>query len=417
MNISKVDAIKLINALKSGVPCESMTGKTIVGRDLLIEEVKRQLTLVKTGGNFLKIITGEYGSGKTFFLNHIKNIALESNMIVAHLEINNVFKFYNLEHLYYNIMHNLYIKNSNGKKTSFEDLFERWILKLQSNSKEEAYNEIMQVIEKISKHNATFGRAFLSYVKARINNDTEMKNAIESWITGEKNIPYNLKKKFEVIGNITNLDILDFLQAFIKLITLIGYKGCIILIDEFDVIMDDRKDLRERSYYNIKYIVDSVGNNKLNNMMWIFCGTNRLLNNIEKGFPSVEALYQRMGKPIAENRKDFVDLRQLVIQIDNIRYDDYSQLTEKIVNIYKIAFKISLPITLESLRSWTLFVLTKEGNDIKNITSRSFVKKLLAILDIVQQNPNNHMFRTELGSTIYQEKLLFKTKLRVNSLK
>lgn len=418
MQINKFEAIKLINSLKSGVTYDALADNIMVGREPLIKEIERQLASVESGGSSYKIITGDYGSGKTFILNKIRKVALESEMLVAHLEIDSTFKFYNLEHLYYNIMHNLYIKSSGETKTSFEDLFERWLSKLNClDHREKAQNEIMQVVETISKHNSTFGRAFLSYIKARIANDTESKTAIESWLTGEKNVPHHLKRKFDMIGNVTKLNALDFLRAFVKLIVLLGYKGFVILVDEFDLIIDDRSDLREKSYYNTKYIIDSLGNNNMDHIMWLFCGTTRLIKDKEKGFASAEGLFQRIGEPIIDNRRNFIDYRQPVIQIDSIKYDDFSLLSEKIVQIYMIAFNIAFKISSDAIMNWALLTLVKEGKNISSINSRLFIKKILEIMDVIEQNPKNHIFRSELISSMSNGKLQFKTRLGTHIMK
>lgn len=418
MEISRNDAVKLINSLKSGVAYETMADLLMVGRDDLLKEIDRQLDVIKDGGSAYKVITGDYGSGKTFLLNYMRKMAIDDDMVVAQLEIDRAFRFYNLEHLYYYIMHNLYIKDGGDKKTSFEDLFDRWILKLQTGENAaKAQSEITKVIEEISKHNATFGRAFLSYIKARIAGDHETMHAIEAWLTGEKNVPFAMKKRFEMVGSVTKLNALDFLRAFVKLITLLGYKGFVILVDEFDLVIDDRRDLREKSYYNMKYVIDALGNDNMKHIMWLFCGTTRLLDDREKGLPSAEALYQRIGEPIAKNRRDFVDYRQPVVHIDSIGYDDYKALAGKIVPIYKQAFEVRLTISPEALMNWALLTLVKEGKSYRSITSRLFVKKLLEILDIIEQNPRNHIFRTELISEIKEGKIQFKTRLGHSILK
>lgn len=412
MEINRTDAIRLINSLKSGVAYEKMADHLMVGREPILNEINRQLESIQSGGSAYKIITGEYGSGKTFLLNYMRKMAVKEGMVVAQLEIDRAFRFYNLEHLYYYIMHNLYIGDSGDQKTSFEDLFERWLSRLQNESnRESVHEEIQNVVEQISKHNATFGRGFLSYIKARISGDHETKNAIEGWLTGEKNIPYTMKKRFDMVGSVNKLNALDFLRAFVKLITLLGYKGFVILVDEFDLVLDDRRDLREKSYYNMKYVIDSVGNAKMDHIMWLFCGTTRLISDQEKGIPSSEALYQRIGEPIVKNRRDFVDYRQPLVNIESIGYEDYKALSEKIVGVYKQAFEVRLTISSEALMNWSLLTLVKEGKIYRNITSRQFVKKLLEILDIIEQNPRNHIFRTELISEIKDGRIQFKTRL------
>lgn len=69
----------LLQSLRAGVVPRSGQQHIQVGR---VEEVKallRDIERVADGGSAFRMVIGEYGSGKTFFLNLIRSIALEKN--------------------------------------------------------------------------------------------------------------------------------------------------------------------------------------------------------------------------------------------------------------------------------------------------------------------------------------------------
>ena len=58
-----------------------------VGRSREIEELLRDMDRIAEGGSTIRFIIGEYGSGKTFFLNLVRQIAMEKRMVVLSADI------------------------------------------------------------------------------------------------------------------------------------------------------------------------------------------------------------------------------------------------------------------------------------------------------------------------------------------
>src|SRR4029077_20146379 len=58
-----------------------------VGR---VEEVKAlivDITRIADGGSAIRFVIGDFGSGKTFFLNLIRSIALEKKLVTIHADL------------------------------------------------------------------------------------------------------------------------------------------------------------------------------------------------------------------------------------------------------------------------------------------------------------------------------------------
>src|SRR5690606_38712562 len=58
-----------------------------VGRTREIEEIVRDMERVSDAGAAIRFIVGEYGSGKTFFLNLVRLIALEKGMVTMSADL------------------------------------------------------------------------------------------------------------------------------------------------------------------------------------------------------------------------------------------------------------------------------------------------------------------------------------------
>ena len=73
----------LIQSLRSGVTPRTGARHIQVGRDAEIAALDKDLDRIAEGGASFRLIVGEYGSGKTFFLNLLRGEAMERHLVVA----------------------------------------------------------------------------------------------------------------------------------------------------------------------------------------------------------------------------------------------------------------------------------------------------------------------------------------------
>jgi hypothetical protein len=72
------------------------------------------------------------------------------------------------------------------------------------------------------------------------------------------------------------------------------------------------------------------------------------------------------------------------------------ELTDKVVQIYSDAYQFQLKVGHDSLYNWVTLSLQQDGIADKNITMRSYLMKLVEVLDIMKANPNSRVFNAEL---------------------
>lgn len=403
---------RILNSLKMGVIPDENLMDFMVSKKYYLEEIDRCINLTQNNLSVVKIILGDYGTGKSFLMNIIKEKSLKENMVTASIQVNKSFKLNNFTELYYEIMHSISIFHENMVKTGFESIFDIWIENLKSRDNNlDASNEINNVISKLNDYNSSYARAFLYYIKARIHNDNELAFAASSWIKGEKNVPFNIKSKFEIKGDIDKSNSINNLKAFFKLIKLIGYSGIVILIDEADGLLNLRSDIREASYENIRYIIDNVGSGSFGNSMFVFSFTENLLENPLRGIKTYIPLYQRLGNAIDKGSSSLADKRQVILRLKNIDDKDMDELSDKIVSLHKTAYNWIPKISNNSIKCWALVSLKKENKKISPVNIREYIIKIIEILDIMEQNPSNAIFQKELNIQIKSGTEIFVCKI------
>lgn len=386
LNLQKNEALLLINSLRNGVALQKKNHLISVGRNEEVFEFKRCFDLLDSGASTVKFITGDYGSGKTFLYNQIKNMAIENNYVVSSFQLNQSFRLNKIEDMFYAIMHNLYIKNSPHGKTSFSEIFDLWIDKIQSSdNSDEKSLEINFVCSQLAKYNYSYARGFLTFMRGRINNNSEMINVSSSWLSGEANIPYESKQKYGLIGSADRTTSMDFIKAFTQLISLLDYNGLVIFIDELDLVMNDRADIRSTAYNNLKLLLDLTSSGELSKLMFVFTGTHQLFTDEIKGITSAKALSQRLGHNHSFDQP--YPIRGPIMKLNTISDREYLGLTSKIYDLYSVAYYINTANTLDDLVKLTIS-LHKDSP----VTTRSFIISLISILDDIHQYKDESKF-------------------------
>ncbi|MDR2631180.1 MAG: ATP-binding protein, partial [Spirochaetaceae bacterium] len=85
--IPKRISAAIINSFSAGVVPRVGLEYVAVGRKREIETILRDLENLNQGAAVFRFITGRYGSGKSFFLQAIRNFAMEKNFVVADADL------------------------------------------------------------------------------------------------------------------------------------------------------------------------------------------------------------------------------------------------------------------------------------------------------------------------------------------
>src|SRR5687768_7186361 len=78
----------VIQALRAGVVPRTGQHLIQVGRAREIETLLKDIERIAEGGSGFRLVIGEYGAGKTFFLNLVRAIAMEKRLVTAHADLN-----------------------------------------------------------------------------------------------------------------------------------------------------------------------------------------------------------------------------------------------------------------------------------------------------------------------------------------
>src|SRR3712207_3673328 len=81
------DRDAVLQSLRAGVVPRAGLQHIAVGRPDEINSLIKDIARIADGGSACRFVIGDYGSGKTFFLQLIRSIALQQNLLTVHADL------------------------------------------------------------------------------------------------------------------------------------------------------------------------------------------------------------------------------------------------------------------------------------------------------------------------------------------
>jgi hypothetical protein len=404
--LNQTDALVLLNAFRMGVvPGPILDGN--IHRKPISDRLNLFIKDLKSNKTNALLIKGEYGSGKSHTLSHFRYEAIKSGFVVSQITVDQGFRLSRLDELYHEIMHNLYA-NDASKIASFEDLFGIWIDNLRTSpDRSLASHQIKFVIDEMNRHHDSFSRAFLGYIRASLVNDTTKAHVCAAWLRGDKNIPATAKRDFGIVGAIDQKTAFHFIKAFSHLITLLGHKGLILMIDELDLVRHLRADSRIATYSTLREMIDFQFGGSLGNFGIILAGTPEFFFDETTGVASHVPLAERFGI-------DGVKLNHeaLIFDIATLTPDDLYTISSRLMEIYQRAYDQMTMPQFENACHLVLMDMKKDKIAFSSITIRKFIQNFIALLDNMRKHPHQKIYQSHITFKLSdQGEMIFKNRL------
>jgi hypothetical protein len=404
--LNQTDALVLLNAFRMGVvPGPILEGN--IHRSPIKDRLNLFIKDLEANKTNALLIKGQYGSGKSHTLSHFRYEAIKSGFVVSQITIDQGFRLSRLDELYHEIMHNLYA-NDASKIASFEDLFGIWIDNLRTSpDRSLASHQIKFVVDEMNKHHDSFSRAFLGYIRASLVNDTSKAHVCAAWLRGDKNIPASAKRDFDIVGAIDQKTAFHFIKAFSHLITLLGYKGLILTIDELDLIRNLRTDSRIATYSTLREMIDFQFGGSLGSFGLILAGTPEFYDDESTGIASHLPLAERFGISGGTSKGD-----TFIFNIATLTPDDLYRISTKLMQIYKLAYDQMTMPEAENACNLVLMDMKKDQLAFSSITIRKFIQNFISLLDNMRKHPHQKIYQSNITFKLSDKgDMIFKNRL------
>lgn len=396
----------IINALQGGVVPRTGLGYIAVGREKEISALLKDLEIIEMGGSTFRFVTGNYGSGKTFLLQTIKEHAVAKGFVVADADLSPeralIGTSANKKGLatYRELMSNISIKTS-PTGGGLEKILDLWMSSMWVEIAQRASSDgingtdlVKKVSDQIystifSMNEMTSGFDFANilgiYWKAKQSGDIELKNKALRWLRGDYRTKREARNDLGINNIINDEDWFNYIKLFSKFFSKIGYKGFIIMIDEMiNIYKAAQTRTRQNNYERMLNMYNDALQGKAEYLGIIMAGTPKSVEDKERGVFSYEALKSRLysGKYQDINAEN---LMTPIIRIQPLSKSELIVLLEKISLIHADLYNYIKTIDEKELIEFIDHIYNDP--DQYYVTPRSIIRDFINVLNILYQNP------------------------------
>lgn len=384
----------VVQALRAGVVPRQGLRHVQVGRAREVAEVIKDVERIGNGGSAIRFIIGEYGSGKTFFLNLSRAIAMEKKLVVAHADLAPDRRIHatggQARNLYAELMRNIATR-TRLDGGALGSVVERFIGEIQKDSKASGrktsdliHDRLAPLQELVSGYD--FASVIERYWSAFEEANEQKKAAALRWLRGEYALKTEAREALGVRSIIDDASVYDYLKVMSRFVRLAGYDGLVIVLDEMvNLFKLVNAQARNSNYEQILRIINDVLQGSAENIGFYFGGTPESLMDSRRGLYSYEALRSRL----AENtfaRDGMIDFSGPVIRLQTLSIEEMYVLLQNLRHLFAGGNRDHYLVPDHALNAFMDHCNKKIGEAYFR-TPRNTIKAFLDLLSIIEQNP------------------------------
>lgn len=361
-----------------------------VGRAREITEIVRDIERVAEGGSAIRFVIGEYGSGKTFFLNLIRLVAMEKGLVTMSADLAPDRRIYatggQARRLYAEMARNASTR-SKPDGGALASIVERFVGKARSDAEASGRETGDVIAERLShfeelKDGFEFATVVRRYWEGFDGGDEALTSAALRWLRGEFATRTDARKALGVRTIVDDASVYDHLKLMSAFVRAAGYEGLLVVWDELvNLYKLTSRQARDANYEQILRILNDVLQGSASHMGVLLGGTPEFLMDTRRGLYSYEALRSRL----AENTfatDGLVDMSGPVIRLASLSPEDMFVLLQNVRHV----MDASDALPDEALQAFMAHCSERIGEAYFR-TPRNTVTAFVQMASVLEQNP------------------------------
>lgn len=384
----------IIQALAAGVVPRVGLRHIQVGRANEVGALVRDLDRIAEGGAAVRFIIGEYGAGKTFFLNLVRIIALEKRLVTVQADLGPDRRLHatggQARALYAECARNMATR-SKAEGGAFPSVVEVFVTKARDDAQkagrspdDEIRGKLAGLKELVGGYD--FADVVAAYWQASETGNDVRKDAAIRWLRGEFTTKTDARAALGVRTIVDDASIYDHWKLLARFVRLAGYAGLLVVLDELvNLYKLQSAKSREANYEQILRILNDVLQGQVEGLGFVLGGTTEFMFDSRRGLFSYPALQSRL----AENtfaKGGLVDTSGPVIKLQSLTPEDLFVLLGNIRNVFAGGDPAKYLVPDEALEQFMHHCQKKIG-DAYFRTPRTTVKQFIDLLSVMEQNP------------------------------
>lgn len=386
----------IIQSLRAGVTPRTGLEHIQVGRVNEIKALIKDLENICEGGSAFRLIIGDFGAGKSFFLQLIRYIALQKNIVVLSADLSPDRRLYasagQARALYKELTRNLATR-AHPEGNAMIPLVEKFITEQRRIADQEKRDVDKIIQEKLSSlqelvDGYDFAQVISAYWKGYNENNDALKSAAVRWLRGEYSSRTDVKRDLGIRSMVDDSNVYDHLKLLSRFCVQAGYKGMIINLDEMvNLYKLPSYTARTANYEQILRILNDCLQGSAEHLGILMGGTPEFLMDQRKGLYSYEALHSRLAENTFAQIAGVVDYSGPVLVLKNLSPEEIYVLLCNIRNVFASGNSDKYLIPDEALTAFLKHCSEKVG-DAYFRTPRNTIKSFVDLLSVLEQNPD-----------------------------
>jgi hypothetical protein len=365
-----------------------------VGRSLELRALIADIDRIADGGSTFRLVIGEYGAGKTFFLNLVRAIALEKRLVTMHADLNPDRRL----HASGGQARSLYaeLTRNTGTRTKPEGgalpgILEKFIAQakdeaglLGSTTDQVVRRQTEQLSEMVNGYD--FADVVLAYWKGFETGNDQLKADAVRWLRGEFTTKTDARAALGVRAIVDDASVYDQLKLLARFVRLAGYGGLLICLDELvNLYKLANTQARTSNYEQILRILNDSLQGSTEGLGFLLGGTPEFLLDTRRGLYSYPALQSRLAQNTFA-RPGLADSSGPVVRLAALTPEDFYILLEKLRHIYASGDPNKYLLPDEALPAFMRHCSQRLGESYFR-TPRTTISSFIDLLAILEENP------------------------------
>jgi hypothetical protein len=384
----------VIQSLRAGVVPRLGQHLIQVGRLKEVEALLQDIDRCADGGSGIRFVIGDYGAGKTFFLNLIRSIAFEKRMVTVHADLSPDRRLQSTggqaRSLYAELMRNIATR-SKPEGGAMNSIVERFVAEALRDAKENGNSPEAAIHARLAGLSEMtggydFAQVIEAYWRGHDTGHEPLRSDAVRWLRAEFTTRTDARAALGVRTIIDDASVYDDWKLMARFVRYAGFKGLFVILDEMvNLYKLANTQARNSNYEQILRIL----NDCLQGTAWglgvLMSGTPDFLMDTRRGLYSYQALQSRL----AENTfatGSLVDHTSPVLRLSPLSAEDLYVLLTKLRNVFAHGDPDRYLLPDEGLHAFMEHCSRRVGESYFR-TPRTTITAFLNLLSVLEQNP------------------------------
>ena len=388
------DRDAVIQSLRAGVVPRAGQHLIQVGRTKEIESLITDIDRIGDGGSTFRLAIGEYGSGKTFFLNLVRAVAMEKKLVVASADLNPDRRLHatggQARSLYAELMRNMATRTK-PDGGALGGVVEKFIGSAKTEAKAAGTSTesvLRQKLDQLTElvNGYDFADVIASYCRGFEEGNEQLKSDAVRWLRGEFSTKTDAKQALGVRTLVDDASMYDQLKLMARFVRLAGFSGLLICLDELvNLYKLSNTQARNANYEQILRILNDSLQGTAVGLGFILGGTPDFLMDTRRGLYSYPALQSRLAQNTFAT-DGLVDFSGPAVRLSSLTPEDFFVLLQKLRHVYAFGEAGKYLVPDEAIFAFMEHSAKRLG-DTYFRTPRNIIVSFINLLAVLEQNP------------------------------